>query len=159
MTMDNNETLKQELIDARIQLLETVVGLSEEELATAVYSEETVWTVADLVRHLAGAESSMTRLMQGIQAGGSGASPDFDLARWNASRIAKVKDKSHAEIIQTMSENREQLFAFIDSLEPADWDKEGRHGSLKIMSIGEICEIIASHERQHLADIKEALGE
>ncbi len=156
--MDKKETIKQDLIDARVQLLETIVGLSDEELATAVYSEETVWTVGDLIRHLASAESSMTRLMQGIQAGGDGAAPDFDLARWNASRIAKVKDKAHTEIIQSMSQNRERLFAFIDSLEPADWDKEGRHGSLKIMSITEICEIIASHERHHLADIREALG-
>lgn len=156
--MDKKELIKEDLIDARVQLLETVVGLLEDELATAVYSEETVWTVADLVRHLASAESSMTQLMQGILAGGSGAPPDFDLARWNASRIAKTKDKSHAEIIQTMSQNRERLFAFIDSLEPADWDKEGRHGSLKIMNIAEICAIIASHDRHHLADIKEALA-
>lgn len=156
--MDKKETIKQDLIDARIQLLETIVGLSAEELVTAVYSEETVWTVDDLVRHLASAESSMTRLMQGIQAGGEGAPPDFDLARWNASRIAKDQSTSYAEIIQTMSQNRERLFAFIDSLEPADWDKEGRHGSLEIMRIAEICEIIAGHERHHLVDIKEALA-
>lgn len=158
MTHEIKEMVKQDLIEARVQLLETIVGLSAEELETAVYSEETVWTVADLVRHLASAESSMTSLMQRIQAGADGVPPDFDLARWNASRIAKVKDKTPAEIIQSMSQNREQLFAFIDTLQPEDWDKQGRHGSLKIMTIAEICAVIAGHERQHSADIRQALA-
>ncbi len=57
-----------------------------------------------------------------------------------------------------MEKNREDLLAFMDSLTEEDWQKKGRHGSLKIMTIEEICHIIADHEATHAADISAALG-
>ncbi len=158
MPAEQHAEIKQALAASRLELLEMVAGFSEVDWETAVYSESAVWTIADLLRHLAEAERSMLALMQRIRQGEDGAPPDFDLDRWNASRIAKQKDKTPAEIISAMEANRINLLEFIDSLSPEDWQKKGRHGSLKIMTIEEICAIIAAHEMSHAAEMRRALA-
>jgi len=58
-----------------------------------------------------------------------------------------------------MADSRRALLGFIDSLEESDWDKKGRHASLKIMTIEEVCHLIADHEALHLTGVREALGD
>ncbi|HEX6383582.1 MAG TPA: DinB family protein [Anaerolineae bacterium] len=67
------------------------------------------------------------------------------------------RTKVPAELLAEMEENRERLFQFIDSLEPEDWNKKGRHASLRTMTIEEIARLIADHERRHTTDIRQAL--
>lgn len=156
MTQPNTE-LQHKLAENRDALFALLKGLSEEEWEVPVYSEDTIWTVSDMVRHLEGAERSMIALMVNIQQGGAGASEDFDLARFNASRIKKAKEKRPFALMADMQQNREDLLTFMASLTAEDWQKKGRHGSLNIMTIEEICTVIADHEAVHTADIKTAL--
>ncbi len=148
-------TVKDQLAQSRETLLQAVAKVAEDGWETAVFphDEQSTWTVADLLRHLAEAERSMTRLMINIRQGGPGASPDFDLARWNASRVAKAQHKTPADLLQDLETYRQELLQFVDSLQPDDWSKEGRHGSGQIMRIGDICTLIAVHETQHAAEI------
>ncbi|MBE2220870.1 MAG: DinB family protein [Anaerolineae bacterium] len=155
--MAEKTELKTKLAENRAALFTLLNGLTDEQWQVPVFSEETIWTVADMVRHLEGAERSMITLMANIQQGGGGASEDFDLARFNASRIKKAKEKQIPELMEAMEKNREDLLAFMDSLTEEDWQKKGRHGSLRIMTIEEICTIIADHEASHAADIESAL--
>lgn len=157
--MTNRQTaLREQLEKSRRELLQVLTGLSEAEWETAVYAEGTTWQVIDLLRHLTEAESSMTRLMALIRDGGLGVPDDFDLDRWNASRIKKTLGQSTDDLFANMAQNRANLLAFMDSLGEADWAKKGRHGSGSIMSIREICQIIADHEHLHTRDIRQALG-
>ena len=150
--------LQTKLAENRTALFTLLHSLSEEEWQTAVFSEETIWTVADMVRHLESAERGMITLMAGIQQGGAGVPADFDLARYNASRIQKTKEKRPSALLVDMQKNREALLAFMESLTAEDWQKKGRHGTLRIMTIAEICHIIADHEALHTDDIKKAVG-
>ncbi|MFO7539840.1 MAG: DinB family protein [Chloroflexota bacterium] len=156
------DQLKQRLTHQRQGLLDVLAGLSDEDWQTAVFPDDEEidppWTVADLVRHVADAELSMTRLMQLIREGGEGVPADFDLNRWNNSRLAKNRHKSPAEVTADMAQQRAALFQFIDSLTPADLEKAGRHGRGTIMTIDQICVLIAGHDKLHLADIKQAVG-
>jgi len=156
--MEQKAKLQTKLAENRTALFTLLNGLTDEQWQTAVYSEETIWTVSDMVRHLEGAERSMISLMANIQQGGTGASEDFDLARFNASRIRKAKEKQIPELMAAMEKNREDLLAFMASLTEEDWQKKGRHGSLRIMTIEEICHIIADHEATHAHDIAQAIG-
>ncbi len=157
--MTNRQTaLREQLEESRRELLRVLAGLSEAEWETAVYAESTTWQVIDLLRHLTEAESSMTRLMALIRDGGSGVPDDFDLDRWNAGRIKKTLGKSTDDLLADMAQNRASLLAFMDSLAEADWAKKGRHGSGRVMTIEEICAVIADHEATHTADIRAALG-
>ncbi len=158
MNDERKEAIKAKLTAAREELLAALRGLSDEQWAARGYAEGSEWAVADVLRHVADSERGMTALMAQIKGGGEGVPADFDLARWNQRVVSKLGDKSPTEMLDGMAANRAALFAFIDSLEEADWDKKGRHASLKIMSIEEVCHLIADHERQHLDGIREAVG-
>ncbi len=157
------QQIKQRLGHQREMLLAFLADLDAADWHTAVFPDDEEidppWTVADLVRHLADAEQSMTRLMQLIRDGGEGVPADFDLNRWNNSRLAKNRHKSLAAALAEMETNRAALFAFIDSLSEADLEKAGRHGRGTIMTIDQICILIAGHDKLHLADIKRVIGE
>lgn len=155
---DKKAVIQEKLSATRQALLALVQGLEAAQWQTAVYADSADWTIADLFRHVVEAERGMTGLMMQIRAGGEGVPSDFDLNRWNASVVRKVKEKTVAELITAMEKNRAALLTFIDSLEKADWSKEGRHASLRIMSIEAICHLIADHEARHTEDMRLALA-
>ncbi|MCA9958583.1 MAG: DinB family protein [Anaerolineales bacterium] len=158
MTDEQKHALITQLQETRQELLALLAGLTDEEWETAVYSEASDWTVADLLRHLVGAESSMTRLMMLIRDGGEGVPEDFDLNRWNARVVQKSKEKPVTDLHTEIVQNRAQLLSFINSLTDDDWEKKGRHGSGQVMSIAQICQIIADHETTHMKDMRTALA-
>lgn len=159
--MEKHEALIERLAETRQELLEVARELDQAEWSHPVYvhGEETAWTAGDLLRHLTWAEGGMLRMMQQVKEGGTGVPEDFDLNRYNARGVEKLKDKMPAELLAMMDKNREQLLAFMEGLAPEDWQKEGRHGSGRMMRIEEVVEMIASHETQHLDDLRRALGE
>ena len=156
MTQTRKTTIKNKLTLARDELLALAGSNDEAEWDTVVYSEGQEWTAADILRHLTSAEASMTRLIEIIRDGGEGVPSDFDLQRWNARGIQKAGEKLPEEMIKEMALNRAHLFSVIDGLADEDWSKSGRHGSLRIMTIEEIINLIADHETQHTLDMREA---
>lgn len=159
MSDTKKEEIREALTSARQDLLSLLGRLGEWQWAAPVFTheEEDGWSVADVLRHLTSAERGMTATMKHIREGGEGVPPDFDLNRWNARTVDKAKDRMPAELLAEMEKNQERLLQFIDSLAPEDWTRQGRHASLRIMSIEEIARLIADHERRHTADIREAL--
>ena len=155
MTESRKTTIKDKLARARAGLLDLVDPFGDAEWDTVAYSDGQEWTTADILRHLTGAEASMTRLIELIREGGDGVPADFDLQRWNARGIEKAGEKLPRELITEMSHNRTHLFDIIDGLQEDDWSKNGRHGSLRIMTIEEILNLIADHETRHAQDIRE----
>jgi hypothetical protein len=158
MTEARKEAIKRKLTETREEWLQTLSELMAEQWEARAYSEGSEWRVVDILRHVADSERGMTGLMVQIKGGGEGVPPDFDLTRWNQRVVSKLSDKGPEELLAGMTENRAALFDFIDTLEEADWDKRGRHASLQIMSIEEVCHLIADHEALHLAGIREALS-
>lgn len=158
--MEKQEAVKQKLAETRERLLAVARELDREEWSHPVYvhDDETKWTAAELLRHLVWAEGGMLRMMRQVKEGGTGVPEDFEIDRYNAKGVEKLGDKMPAELMEMMAENRQQVLAFIDTLDADDWEKEGRHGSLRIMTIEEVLETIAAHEAQHLEDLREALG-
>ena len=156
---DKKTAILEKLTTTRHELLDYIQSLSAEQWQAAVFPHDAqaAWTAADLLRHVVDAEYGMTGLMKKIQRTGEGVPSDFDRQRWNQSRVNKAKDKTPVELMADMASNRADLIAFIDSIEPDDWQKKGRHASLRILSIEEICHLIADHEQQHLADMQAAL--
>lgn len=157
MENDKKAEILIKLYEARTALLDFLTGLTSVGWQTAVYSEDANWTFADVLRHLVDAERGMTNLMQQWQQGKDPVPPDFDLTRWNAHVVSKAAEKSPAQLLAEFGLNRQQLLAFIETLQPEDWDKKGRHGSLRIMTIEEVCHLIADHEMSHLAVMKKAV--
>jgi hypothetical protein len=158
MTEDRKEAIKQKLTKTREEWLRTLDGLTVEQWEARAYSEGSEWRVVDILRHVADSERGMTGLMAQIKGGSEGVPPDFDLARWNKRVVDKLSNQGPEELLAGMTQNRAALFDFINALDDTDWEKQGRHASLRIMSIEEICHLIADHETLHLAGIREALS-
>lgn len=115
-------------------------------------------TVRQMVAHLVDAQRSMTRVIQAARQGENLVPPDFDLARWNARIAQKMSNKDPAELRAEYERDRAALMAVVDTLSDADLDKQGRHGSLRILSIAEFLQLIADHEMEHGAQIAAALN-
>ncbi len=154
MTTTDKQAIKEELREAREGLYRAIGGLSDAQWQGRAYSEEGgEWRVLDLLRHVVDSERSMTALMAQVQAGGAGVPDDFDLTRWNRRVVEKMQGRSLDDLMTALAQDRVALFDFIDGLADEDWDKKGRHGSGYVMTIAEVCRLIAAHERAHTAEI------
>jgi hypothetical protein len=158
MADEKNIEIATKLNDARAELMAFFDGLDEADWETAVYHEEANWTISDILRHLVDAERGMMSMMVQWQRGKDPVPPDFDLERWNNRAIEKSAGKTPDELVDEFRKNRINLLSYIDTIKPDDWAKQGRHGSLRIMSIEEVCHLIADHELSHLKLAKEAIG-
>lgn len=155
---DKKVEIAKKLNDSRQQLMLFFEGLDEAGWETAVYDEDTTWTITDILRHLADSERGMTGMMMQWQQGKDPVPADFDLERWNNRVIQKAAEKTADQLLEEMRAHRIDLLSFIDTLRDEDWETKGRHASLRIMSIEEVCHLIADHEMDHLRVMKEALA-
>jgi hypothetical protein len=151
------EEVKENLMQTRAGLTAVLQGLNEADWEMVIQSEGAHWTVSDIMRHLISAEKGMIGLMEQFQQGNDPVPPDFDRDRYNARSVEKTKNLTPAEMMAAMESNRAHLLQFIDTLQPDDWQKKGRHANLTIMTIEEVCTIIAAHEFLHTGEIQKAL--
>ena len=157
MTNKKNVEIAAKLNEERAALMAFFEGLDGADWGTAVYDEETQWTVADILRHLVDAERGMTDLMSQWQQGRNPVPADFDLARWNNRVIQKTAEKSPDDLLAELRENRIKLLSFIGTIQEDDWARQGRHASLRILTIEEVCHLIGDHEMSHLKVMQEAV--
>jgi uncharacterized protein (TIGR03083 family) len=158
MSDEKKDVIRDKLNQVRAELMAFVQTVTDEQWEAQVFAEGSAWTVADLFRHVVDSERGMTAQMVQFQEGKDPIPPDFDLSRWNARVVSKSKDKTPADLIADLATNRAQLLQFIAGLAPEDWAKSGRHASLRIMSIEQVCELIATHEAGHLQNMRSALA-
>ncbi len=111
------------------------------------------------MRHLVNAEKGMTGLITQFQQDNNPVPLDFDREHYNQRIIQKTKEKNPAALLAEFEENQVVFLAVLDSIQEEDWQKNGRHASLRIMTIEEVCYLIPDHEHTHLEHIKAALGD
>ncbi|MCB8945155.1 MAG: maleylpyruvate isomerase N-terminal domain-containing protein [Ardenticatenaceae bacterium] len=157
MSDAKKEAIREKKIRVRQELLAVLAGLGEAEWETAVYAENNEWTISDIVRHLVNAEKGMTGLITEFQQGNNPVPPDFDIERFNKRVVEKAKEKSQAELLAEFAANHETFLAVLAGLGDDDWEKNGRHASLQILTIEQICHLIPDHEQTHLAHIQQAI--
>jgi len=158
MEKDKKVEIQMKLTETRAALFSFLQGLSDTEWETAVQTEDANWTIADVVRHLVNAESGMTSLIEKFKMGEDPVPPDFDRERFNKSRVRKTQDVPPAQLLAQLETNRAHLMTVLDDLQPEDWPKKGRHASLRILTIEEVCHVIADHEGSHLEGMKNAIS-
>lgn len=158
MSEDTVSTIRESLISAREDLLDLIHDTDPSQWDVTVYAEGEKWRASDLLRHIVSSEKGMTATIKNIQVGGEGVPEDFDLNRWNSRSVAKMRDELPSAMEEELHRNRKNLFELMDSLTTVDLSKKGRHASLRIMTIGEILQMIASHERLHTRDLRSAIS-
>ena len=151
------EDIKTKLASIRSELIKTIEKISSEDLNKKVSFREGSWNILEVIKHLYEAEKGMILLMKGILQGGEGVPEDFDLNRYNRRSVEKIQDKTIEILLSDFNESRNKLNTLITGLTEEDLNKKGRHGTLKILTIEEILNLIGDHERSHLDKIKEVI--
>lgn len=151
--------LRARLARARATFLEAARALTPEELQCSI-GHESDWTARDLIGHVAYAEGGMLPMIERPLAGKSHQiPPDFDLDRWNDSRVRRAREQSVDELLARLEESRQQALALLDALNEVDLDRPSSHPAMRETTVGGIFTIIARHEHGHAQELRAIHGE
>lgn len=156
MTGRINE-LKQELNDAR-HYLNAVLDRVGDRWDEEVYSEGAGWTARQLLIHLMVSDRGHNNMIMAIARGENTIPEDFDLERFNRRSVEKRAETTVEEARAALMQTAAERDAWLDTIDDAALDKQGRHGSMRILSIAEILKVVAGHDRTHADDIARALN-
>jgi hypothetical protein len=146
------------LDQTRREVKQILDRLQPDDWEKPIQEEDQHWTARQIVSHMVSAQKGMSGQIARISAGEETVPPDFDLNRWNRRSVEKSADKTPQELLAALDEDREALKQTLRGLQDSDFDKRGRHGSLRIMSVEEIAHLIGTHEAEHARIIAEKLG-
>lgn len=137
----------------------TFGGLTDEQLATQVHSEEAGWTARDILTHLAGRAQGYEltfRLAEGTpvppRPGG------FDVNAWNQSRIAERAGKSRDELLAEVRAVHEALIARVEGLTDEQLSDTIRRGENTIPVSEALRGGGGTHSINHTIEVEKALG-
>ena len=155
MTQRTQE-LKTALAESR-QHLNHVLDLVRDRWDMQVYTEGAAWTVRQLAIHLMISDKGQTSTAMGIARGEDPVPADFDLERYNRRSVEKRVDTSIDDVRASLAASFAEREAWLDTLDDAALDKSGRHGSGRILTVAQILQVMADHERDHANDIAKVL--
>lgn len=133
-------------------------SLEERQWAIQVYTENSVWTIRNILAHLMTAERAFVKLFDSILLGGEGVSEDFIIDRYNASQQEKTKDLSPSELVEQYKIVRGEMIKFVSSMGDPDLEKIGRHPFLGRTTLREMIKMVYIHNQIHYRDIRKALS-
>lgn len=149
--------LKQGLASAR-DTLNAVFDAAASRQDEQVYEDGLQWTTRQIAVHLADADRGYNNQIMAFAEGREIIPADFDLQRYNRRITEKRAEMTMDEARVSLAESRAALVAWLDAQDEAVLDKSGRHATMNIMTIREVLELQARHERGHADDIVNALG-
>lgn len=151
------DAIKQKLIESRARLTQVLDAVGDR-AELQVYSDGLGWTVRQLVNHLADADRGHNNQAMNIAEGNDIIPADFDIERYNKRVTEKTADKTIEQARAELTEHRAQLLAWLDALDEDKLDRQGRHASLRVMTVEQILGVQSDHERLHADDMFRALG-
>lgn len=132
-------------------------GLSPDQWELKVYTEGETWTIRNVLVHYVTAEKGFLKIFADIRDGGSGASEDFNIDRYNSSQQRKSMELTPAELLEQFQLVRAEMVAFVNSLSVVDLDKQGRHPFLGQTSLSEMVKMVYRHNQIHLRDLRKII--
>jgi uncharacterized damage-inducible protein DinB len=132
-------------------------SLTDEEWKTEIYTENTIWTIRNLVAHLMTSEKAFVKLFEYIRQGGEGVTNDFVIDRFNASQQEKTRGLSPLELLDQFKNIRENMIKWLSGVDEKDLEKIGRHPYLGSTSLREMIKMVYLHNQIHYRDVKKLL--
>ena len=124
--------------------------------AQTVYTEGSEWTVRNVLSHFVTSERAFLKLFPKIVDGEEGVAEDFDVDRYNARQQEKTEALSPQELLVQFQDVRAKMAAWVETLDIADLEKEGRHPFLKETRIAEMIKLVYRHNQIHYRDIRKS---
>jgi len=158
MSTDKKNELKQKLAQSK-QALEVVLNtLSPEQWEVKVFSEESNWTIKEIVAHLIDGETGMSIQVHKVRKGRETVPEGFDLDTWNNSLQKRWGEiPTPTTLMQKLAETRAKTLENLDTIKDEEWTLQGRHPSQGILTIEQYYLTIAGHEAIHTEDIRKAV--
>ena len=123
-----------------------------------VYTEGTDWTPREVMCHFVSAERAFLRIFEDVVAGGEGAPEGIDINEFNEGEVAGMADQSPSALIDQFREARADTVAFLQTLDDADLDREGRHPWFGFDKIEKFIKLTYRHNMIHQRDIRRTLN-
>jgi hypothetical protein len=119
-----------------------------------VYSDGGKWRIRQILAHFVATEASLQKLLKNIMDGGEGSSLDFDLNRFNESRVGRLEGVSPSELLSQFCALRQQTAQLVAGMNPEDLLRRGRHPFLGVASLEDIIKLMYRHNQIHQRDIR-----
>lgn len=132
-------------------------GITDEQWNADVYTEDTTWSIRNVLAHYVTSERGLVRLFERIRTSGEGASDDFSIDRYNASQQEKTKDNTPAELLEQYRQVRAESVQWVSGLRDEELEIKGRHPFLGETVIREMIKMLYLHNQLHYRDMKHAL--
>lgn len=123
-----------------------------------VYSDGGQWRIRQILAHFVATEASLQKLVKNILDGGEGAPQDFDLNRFNESRVSRLEGTPPSELLASFYELRQQTVQLVAQIPPEDLLRTGRHPFLGVASLEEIIKLMYRHNQIHQRDIRKHIN-
>jgi len=123
--------------------------------AQPVHGDEAGWTAKELLAHLSSTQAALPAVIAAPPPTGNGERPAFDASRWNASQLRRREERRPADLADEMRLGAEQIHAALHS---ADLAATAAAGSFAGLPLREAMERMLDHQRDHLAELRRALG-
>ena len=117
--------------------------------------DEAGWTAKQLLAHLSSTQAALPAVIAAPPPQANDDRPPFDPARWNASQLRKREERRPADLADEMRRGAEQIHA---ALLTADLDATTGAGTFAGERLCEAMERMLDHQRDHLAELRAALG-
>lgn len=134
-----------------------MLQLLPDQMDVKVYEDGAEWTVREVCLHIVEVEGSVMRLIENVLSGGEGVPKDFDLDRYNESKVKKIGHLSREEIVEKFSDLRAETIRKIEELKQEDFDMVGRHAFLGKSTVKEMFRMMNVNINLHIRDIKRVL--
>ena len=129
-------------------------ALTDEQWNTEVYTEDTIWTIRNVLAHFVTSERGLHKLFESVLEGGLGASDDFSIDRYNARQQEKTEDLTPQELLEQFADVRGDLVKWVSKLSQEDLAVEGRHPYMGQVNLGEMLKMIYLHNQMHFRDFR-----
>jgi hypothetical protein len=131
--------------------------LTNEDWTREVYTEGEMWTLRNVLAHFVTSERGLVKLFESIRQGGTGATDDFSIDRYNAAQQVKTKDLTPVELLEQYKEIRAGSVAWVSGLKDEELEIRGRHPFLGETVIREMIKMLYIHNQTHYRDVKKVL--
>ncbi len=133
--------------------------LRDEQWLIEIYTEDTVWTIRNILAHFMTSERAFVKLFESIRQGGTGVTDDFVIDHYNARQQEKTKELGAQELLQLFKSVREEMIAWVTSIGDSELEITGRHPFLGQTTLREMIKMVYLHNQIHYRDIKRALNQ
>ena len=155
---DRKQAIADSMRQAHAATWPVLLSLTEADLRLPVFGDgEALWSIGDLVGHLADAEAGLLGQVQRLLSGKATVPDDFDLDRWNRSAVRRSKSRPYQDLLDNILKAHQEALATLEATAESSLDRSGRHASGDILTVEGFFRRMADHRRDHTGDIQRAL--